>query len=519
MLQDALPAARPIRSLARTPLEITDYNPLMFSKGCPVIGMIEAWLGPDAFRDGMRRYMKKHRGGNVTSADFYAALSDSSGGRDVGKVVESFVGQSGVPVVSAELECPPATGAAKGGPAVPFLRLRQEEYRNLDRKEASKKEWLIPVCVRYDAGSELATQCALLEGAEGRIELGPAKDRAPSCPSFFYPNANEVGYYRFRLTAGDLDKLATRGLGRLAESERLGLMANAWAAVWSGQLPASRYFELLRSYKNESSGVVLGEIFISLKDAENAVIADASRPAFARLVREIVGPAARRLGWKAKKGEPQEAKVTRGDMLFALGTLGQDPAVLAEATRLAGLWLADPAKADPETANLALVLAAKRGDVAMFDRLLALLKTPATPEVRRLARTALLAFDAAPLVQRVLNLTLDGTLKGQEMRDVVFALFRRKQSVEAAHAWVEKHFDEIVKASPNVPYALAMTPMNICHADRVHAVEAFLRPRLDKLGRGADLQKWVESGLRCAALAEKETAPTSAWLAGRVGGR
>ena len=516
MAQDALPAARPIRSDARSPHEITDYNPLIFGKGAPVIGMVEAWLGPDAFRDGMRRYMKKHRGGNVTSADFYAALTDSSGGRDVGKVVESFVGQSGVPVVSAELECPSSTGAdPRGGSAVPFLRLRQEEYRNLDRQEPSKKQWRIPVCVRYDAGNELATQCTLLEGAEGRIDLVPLRDRAPGCPSFFYPNAGEVGYYRFRVTREDVDKLATRGLGRLAESERLGLLGNAWAAVWSGHLSASSYFELLRSYKNESSSVLFGHIFSSLKEASNAVITTASRPAFARLVREILEPAVRRLGWKAKKGEPEDAKITRADVLFGLGTLGRDQAVLAEGKRLAEIWLADPVKADPESAGLALVLAAKQGDAATFDRLVAVLKRPATPDVHRLARSALLAFDTAPLVARTLDLTLDGTLKAQDTRDVLFALLRRRETVEAAHAWVEKHFDALVKASPNVPWALAITPMNMCNAERIRAVEVFLRPRLEKLGRGADLQKSVEAGLRCAALAAKETEPTSAWLAAR----
>jgi alanyl aminopeptidase len=306
-----------------------------------------------------------------------------------------------------------------------------------------------------------------------------------------------------------------RGLARLAENERLGLAANAWADVWSGHLPISAYLELLRGYQNESSQTVLELILDTLMEVDKAVVSEASRPAFARFVRDLFGASARRLGWTAKKGEPEEAKLTRNEVLFAMGTLGQDPAVLAEATRVAHAWLTNPTKVDPELAGLALGHAAKRGDAAMFDRLIEVLKTAPTPEVRQMARRGLTAFDAPPLVARALDLTLDGTLKTQDLRDVLLAFIRRRPTVDMALAWAEKHFDEITKASPMVPLVLARTPVSLCNVERVRAVEAFLQPRLEKLGGASDLQEYVDIGLRCAALAEKETAPTRAWLAAR----
>jgi len=521
MLMDALPAARPIRTPVRTAKEISDYNPLIFEKGAPIIGMIEAWLGPDAFRDGLRRYIKRHRDGTVKSADFYAALSESSGGRDVGKVVESFLGQSGVPVVSVELDCASAASSAPESAAVPFVRLRQEEYRYLDQNEpSSAKQWRIPVCVRYDAGNALATQCTLLDGKEGRLDLGAAKGRPPTCPSFVYPNAGEVGYYRFRLPRADLDKLGARSLGKLTEGERLGLAANAWADVWSGHLPLSAYLELLRGYQNEPSHLVLEQLLDALLATERAVVTDASRPAFARFVRNLFGNSARRLGWTPKQGESEETKSTRSEVLFAMGILGEDPAVRAEATRVANAWFADPTQVDPELAGLAIALAAKRDEAAMFDRLLGLLKNEATPEVRQRVRRGLTALDTPALVERVLDLTLDGTLKTQELRDVLLAFVRRRPTVEVAFAWAQKHFDEITKASPHFgPLVLARVPVSLCNAERVRAVEAFLRPRLENLGGVSDLHENVDVGLRCAALAEKERGPTAAWLAGRSGAR
>jgi cytosol alanyl aminopeptidase len=517
MQLDALPAARPIRNAVRTAKEINDgYNSLIFYKGAPLVGMVEAWLGADAFRNGVRRYMKAHRWGSVTSADLYAALNESSGGQDVAKVVDGFIAQSGVPVVNAELDCGSAAGAgAKGGPPTPFIRLRQEEFRYLDQKDTSKKEWRIPVCVRHDAGGEAATQCTLLDGQEGRLQLAPGKGRSITCPSFFYANADGVGYYRVRLTRAALDKLAGRALGKLTERERLGFVGDAWASVWSGHLPLAAYFELLRGYKNETSHLVLDRILETLIESEKAVVSDASRPAFARMVRDLFADSARRFGWTAKRGEPEEAKLARSELLFAMGILGQDVATREEGTRVANAWLANPNQVQPELAGLALALAVQRGDAALFERLLVVLKSAPTAEVRRLARRGLTAFDVPALVERALDLTLDGTLKTQDLGDVLLAFMRRKTTVDQVFTWAEKHFDEITRASTMAPLVLARTPLFICDTERLQRVEAFLGPRLAKLGGSKEFEEHLDVARRCAALAAKETAPTTAWLAAR----
>ena len=71
---------------------------------------IEGWLGEEQFREGMRRYIKKHEWGNATAGDLYAALSEVSG-RDVGKVMNSFTDQTGVPVLRAACRAGEGDGA------------------------------------------------------------------------------------------------------------------------------------------------------------------------------------------------------------------------------------------------------------------------------------------------------------------------------------------------------------------------------------------------------------------------
>ena len=254
-------------------------------------------------------------------ADLYAALSEASG-RDVGKVMNSFTDQTGVPVVSA------ACRAGEGADASASFELRQEEYRTLDRKGPSNKLWHIPVCVVYEGAEKVERECMLLDSAEAKLDLGKrrAKGGGGACPTYFYANAGESGYDRIKLARADLDKLAKSGLGKLSDLERFGLVSNAWAGVWSGDLPASAYFDVLGNFKKESSRLVWREIIDSLYAADKAVVTDAARPAFAKYVRDLLG---------ADRATPrlddQKRRVRRAE---ALAGVGADRARVARQRRM-----------------------------------------------------------------------------------------------------------------------------------------------------------------------------------------
>src|SRR5207248_1699071 len=88
-------------------------------KGASVIHMFERWLGPEVFQRGVRRYMKDHAYGNATAREFLEAVS-SAAGRDVAPAFGTFLDQSGVPLVSAALDCAPGR--------TPALSLTQARY-------------------------------------------------------------------------------------------------------------------------------------------------------------------------------------------------------------------------------------------------------------------------------------------------------------------------------------------------------------------------------------------------------
>jgi hypothetical protein len=110
---DELVSARKIRQ----PIESNDdianaFDGITYSKGEAVIGMFENWMGEDAFRRGVQRYIRQYAWRNATAGDFLDALS-SAGSQPVGRAFSTFLDQAGVPLVSVGLSC----GAGAGPPA------------------------------------------------------------------------------------------------------------------------------------------------------------------------------------------------------------------------------------------------------------------------------------------------------------------------------------------------------------------------------------------------------------------
>jgi hypothetical protein len=78
----------------------------------------------------------------------------------------------------------------------------------------------------------------------------------------------------------------------------------------------------------------------------NRTIDDDARSALEALVRDRVGPAARRLGWTPSPGEDELTRQMRGDLLRAVGVLGDDEEIQAEARELYARYRADERAVD-----------------------------------------------------------------------------------------------------------------------------------------------------------------------------
>ena len=103
---DLLPSARAVRPSITTEDAIHEAGGWSaYLKGSTVLAMVERWMGPAAFQEGIRAYVGAHAHGNATAADLVRALEAKAPGKPVGEVLSSFVDQPGVPLVDARLHC------------------------------------------------------------------------------------------------------------------------------------------------------------------------------------------------------------------------------------------------------------------------------------------------------------------------------------------------------------------------------------------------------------------------------
>ncbi|MBI3724490.1 aminopeptidase N [bacterium] len=78
--QDELVTTHPIAGeVPDTDATFLNFDGITYGKGASVLKQLTAYMGATAFRDGLRRYFKKHAWSNTTLDDFLAALEQGSG--------------------------------------------------------------------------------------------------------------------------------------------------------------------------------------------------------------------------------------------------------------------------------------------------------------------------------------------------------------------------------------------------------------------------------------------------------
>src|SRR5215468_10169745 len=216
---DALSNTHPIYAEVRSVAEATEnFDAITYEKGAAVVRMIEHYLGPDAFRAGVRLYMRRHREGNTVAADLWRALEDASG-REVARVAQAWIGRAGFPLLSLG---PVARASGTS------LRVRQERFFADPRVPRARRagRWPVPLVLRWSTGDRSAVTRMLVDRATETVTLPDASRLA-----WYFGNADAGGFYRVLHDAADRAALREELASVLTAVERLALAGDQWALV------------------------------------------------------------------------------------------------------------------------------------------------------------------------------------------------------------------------------------------------------------------------------------------------
>ncbi len=465
MATDSLHRTRPVEYPVGPPEEAQGmFDVLTYQKGASVLRMLERYLGPEAFRAGIRRYLDTHRYGNTETSDLWDAIEAASG-EPVRDIMDTWILQGGFPLVHAETpeDDPDHDADGSGSDSGAVLELTQEPFTlgPPDGESAIGSHWRIPVLARSLA-SEGETKVLLDRAALVDLGSGPV-----------VVNAGGAGFFRVAYSADHLRHLAT-ALDRLDPLERFNLLGDTWTAFIAERADLADFLVLVEGLGNEGDPNVWAQATGALGFLDRAVDDDALE-ALAGYTRALLRPVHDRLGWEAAPGEGERTATLRAQVLGALGTVGQDEAVRFEAASRHAAALEGTAPLDPDLASAVVGIVASAGSEAEYEAFLDRYRHPATPQEEMRYLTALAAFGDPGLAARTFDLAV-GEVRSQNAPFLVQALLTNRTNGPAAWDRVVDHWDTLVDRTPAniLPRMLDGVKLLCRHPALAAAVAAFV---------------------------------------------
>jgi puromycin-sensitive aminopeptidase len=494
---DGLHSTRPIEFPVRAPRDADAmFDVLTYEKGASVLRMLEQYLGPSVFREGVRDYLKTHRFANADTGDLWAALGRAAH-QPIPAVMDGWIFQPGYPLVTASLDA--------GG----HLVLAQQRFTYLPgpltppAEPARERTWQVPVQLRIAAGGTATTERVLLAEREARLRL-------PATVDAVLVNAGGHGFYRVRYGPELRERLFQHGLGRLESGERFNLVNDAWAVTVAGLMPLVEYLDFAARFRDERDRNVWSILIGSLHSL-NRIVSPADRPRLEALVRDRLSPAAADLGWTPRASDDELTRQLRGDLVRALGTLGNDPAIQREAAAR----YQDAARLDPNVLPAVINVLAHVGDSARYDEFLKRFRAAATPQEEQRYLYALAAFRQPALIQQTLERTINGEIRTQDAPFVARALLMGVYAREQAWTFVKANWDTMDRLYPKHGLRrMAEGVIGLATPELEREVHEFFASRKIDFG-GKTLEQYLEQLRVAVTLRTREGAALTAYLGRR----
>jgi aminopeptidase N len=408
------PVLQPVLS-AEQALEA--FDSITYDKGAAVITMLESYVGPQHFRDGVRRYMKAHAFGNTVDSDLWSQVQ-AVAGKPVLAIEHDFTRQAGVPLIRV---APQAGGA----------RLDESRFAEDPQslKGAAPTHWRIPLAVAAAGG---ARRDLLLSGGASVSGAAPLV------------NAGGLAYARVAYPQAQAQALAER-MASLSPMDQINLMNDAWALGQSGYAPAANVLAFMTRLPADADPVVWTRAVGLLVGIDRAYPDGPARSGLRHAALAILAPLAARLGEGAQPGEPANQTSLRASLWAAQARFG-DAAALARARRV---YASGQGPAAEQRAALNIV--AQAADPATFEALLARARQTQDPQQKAHILNAMARVADPALAQRIVAIALSSdapagaapallSIAGEENPDAVWTALSPhlsgKLPIDEQEAWL-----------------------------------------------------------------------------------
>jgi puromycin-sensitive aminopeptidase len=428
MQVDGLKSTRPIEFPVEKPEEAAGmFDVLTYEKGASVLRMLEQYLGAEAFRDGIRLYLRRHEYGNAETTDLWDALEDSTQ-QPVRALMDTWIFQPGYPLISVE----------KNGKS---LRLSQRIFRYLQDGTGDAGTWHVPVFLRIGTKSGAVTKTLLLTSQEQGVEFADDIDWA-------VVNAGGHGFYRVRYGTELAAVLQSNFQSTLSAVERFNLVNDVWATTLAGLTSLNDYLGLIDLLQDENDvnvwTTVIGSCHHLLRILDTGQCAALEK----RLCR-LFYPAVERMGWSVKSGESELQSQLRGDLIGALGTVADDKPTQERGRELYSSYEKNRDAVDRNLIPALVAIVAHTGGAGDYEKFSANFKIAQTPQEETRYLFALGNFRDPQLIERTLKLTINGEVRTQNSPYLMRGILLSRHAREQAWRFMKTHWQEMLRQFPD----------------------------------------------------------------------
>ncbi len=364
------------------------FDEIAYFKGSAVIRTLETYLGEDAFREGVRRYIRERAYANAVTDDLWRAM-DAGSKHPIMQIAHDLTRQAGVPMISEK------SADCVQGETV--LALAQGHYA-IDADSTRARLWHVPVTAATVGGAPVH---AVVYGNQ------TPPMHVPGCEAVVL-NAGQTSYFRSHYSPAGFEAVAAQ-FGRLSAADQLGLLTDTRSLGYVGLTPMRDFLDLSEQIPVDAAPEIQSALAGALADLDLLFDGRSTQNGFRRYARELLERFFARVGWDGTAGEPANMALLRSRLVATLARLG-DSAVQAEARRRFAVYVGDRSALSAAERSLVLDAVAVSADQSIWDQLHQMARS--TPnELERFQLYQWLASPSDPrLAQQALDLCLTGEL-------------------------------------------------------------------------------------------------------------
>lgn len=415
--RDSLDGVQSIQIDVNHPDEIsTIFDPsIVYAKGGRLLRMLQAYVGDDAMKQGLKAYFEKHQYTNTEADDLWSTLATASG-KDIAGFMHAWMTQPGFPVVSA----------TKQGTSI---TLSQKQFF-IGPHEEKGRTWPVPL---HGASSAIPESLQAKELSFEYTDTAPFRLNSGGTAHF-------VTHYDDALLANIVQNLES-----LSSVDKLNFLHEQVLLAKAGIQSYAAIIPLLGYFKSETNEAVWSIVALAINELKRFVEGDeAAEQSLKTLAAEVIGEQYKRLGWQAHASEDENDTKLRS-IIISLSLYAEMPASVEEAKRQ---YLGSPLEDLDAELRTAIMASAVRREITddVIDVLLAAYPKAINSELRDDIASALTSTRNESVIQRLSGLLTDTSfIRLQDFIHWFVWLLRNRYGREMMWQWTRDNWAWIAK--------------------------------------------------------------------------